>query len=525
METAANQKIVSETIAWLHGYANERINSLLIDERRCIPPYVILDLGNRGLFGICVPKKYSGMGLGLTECCKFAEALSAIDPSISSLLMIHNVLGIYPLMNDGKEPMKEEYLPLLAQGRILGTLAYTEPGAGANANAISAKGEPLETSGGWRLNGKKTWIGNASWSGLLNIFIKVRDPQTNQDHIAGFAIPQGTSGMTMGPEALTLGVHGMVQNSVILENVLATDDWLLGELSQGKKIRDNTFNVARLLIGACCLGVMKRSLQMWMRYAGRREISTGLLLNNAVTLMRMSECAAMVASLESLIYPLAEDVDNGKDVPKEMNVICKIMASEWGVSVVDKALQGIGGRAYVETSQLPQLYRDIRLTRIFEGPTETLLHFVGISFLRSQTSILGYLKERFAAEDIGISLRRTIQEIKEQKGAELFSKHQSSEWTYWKVAQAVCRAVVWAAVRCRARQLSTAQLQKAEQWAYYRYSSISHPSSWEIALERGVCCSAELEETIHSYANVIGDVEQSLAGADYKLDPMLKRSL
>ena len=148
-------------IKWLQSYAGERINSRIIDERRCIPPYIVLDFGNRGILGMQVPEQYGGIALSNRDTLRVIEQLAAIDLTLASFVGVHHALGTRPLMNYAKSNLRDQFLPLIAQGRELGAFAITEPSAGSNPRAILSQAIP-DPQGGWRLRGQKEWIGTGS---------------------------------------------------------------------------------------------------------------------------------------------------------------------------------------------------------------------------------------------------------------------------------------------------------------------------------------------------------------------------
>ncbi|WP_293022455.1 MULTISPECIES: acyl-CoA dehydrogenase family protein [unclassified Moorena] len=234
-----------DLLEWLRSYANERINSRLIDERRCIPPYIVLDLGNRGLLGMQVPPNYGGIGLSNQDTLRVIQQLGAIDPTLASFVGVHNVLGIRPLMNYAGDQLRDELLPLIATGRELAAFALTEPGAGSNPQAISAKATP-DSQGGWRLQGTKIWIGSAAWASVINVFVQTFDAEGQYLGVSGFVVRQGTTGLRQGPEALTMGLRGMVQNAVYLDNVSIDSEHLLGEMGVGMKAAQDAMMHGRL---------------------------------------------------------------------------------------------------------------------------------------------------------------------------------------------------------------------------------------------------------------------------------------
>jgi alkylation response protein AidB-like acyl-CoA dehydrogenase len=136
---------------WLRNYGHRRINSRLIDERRCIPPYIVLDLAEQGLFGMILPPNYGGLGLSYQDMFLVIEQLAAIDLTIGAFVGLNNVLGIYPILKYAQDDIKNTYLRPLAEGRKLASFAITELGAGSNPRDLQTEARGCE-DGGWIIN-------------------------------------------------------------------------------------------------------------------------------------------------------------------------------------------------------------------------------------------------------------------------------------------------------------------------------------------------------------------------------------
>ena len=170
MSAETSKQRADDLIAWLRDYGENYINSRLIDERRTIPPYIVLDFGNRGLLGVCVPLAYGGAGFNNRDTVRIAEQMGAIDQTLSTFVANHNILGSRPIQNFAAESVKADLLPRLATGRELAGFALTEPGAGSNPRALATQAMN-NGDRGWLLRGAKSWTGSAAWSGLSLIHI------------------------------------------------------------------------------------------------------------------------------------------------------------------------------------------------------------------------------------------------------------------------------------------------------------------------------------------------------------------
>ena len=143
------QQTTDDLLAWLRDYAPERIDSRLMDERRCFFPHVILDLGNRGLLGMQIEREHGGLGLSTADAMRVLAQLGAIDLTLATFTANNNGGGILPIRRHASAERRAELLPQLASGRMLASFSLTEEGAGSNPRAIEARATP--TAGGWSL--------------------------------------------------------------------------------------------------------------------------------------------------------------------------------------------------------------------------------------------------------------------------------------------------------------------------------------------------------------------------------------
>src|SRR5262249_3249769 len=156
-------------------------------------------------------------------------------------------------------------------GRELAAFALSEPGAGSDLGALATVAQP-QTTGGWTLRGVKRW-NSSSWAGVISVFARLQLPNGKLGGVTGFAVRQGSPGLRIGPEALTTGVRGSLQNTLFLHDVPVNSEQLLGGPAQGMEVIDDALTTGRLCIGAVCLGAMKRAAQLMIRYASRRSVA------------------------------------------------------------------------------------------------------------------------------------------------------------------------------------------------------------------------------------------------------------
>ena len=510
-------------INWLRNYANEQINSRIIDERRCIPPNIVLDFGNQGLLGMQVPPEYGGLGLGHYDTMRVLEQLGAIDPTLSLFVGLNNILGIRPILHYGSSLLREQLLPLLATGRELAAFALTEPTAGSNPQAITAQAIP-DLNGGWRLQGSKIWSGSAAWAGVINVFVQHHDTDGTMKGISGFAVRKGT-GMRQGPEALTMGMRGMVQNTVYLNDVSVNAKQLLGQPGAGMQVAQDAMMYGRLAIASASVGGMKRCAQLMLRYSSRRSISTGRLLENPFVLNQLSEITAAITALETLVAQIAQRLDAGEFVPSELYAVCKTAAPEFYWQAADSLVQVLGGRGYIETNIAPQILRDARVLRIFEGPTETLNLFLGSRVIHESDSLQAFISQSLNAPEVAQRLHTAAQQIYERythPNAPFSDSVSGTRWAAILIGEVATFAILWAGLHNAWMQSQSEPLQQAIDWAQFHFEQ---KLTQALLTNRPVILSKQsTTDLISKYVQAIGDIEQTLAGEDYELDELLCKS-
>ncbi|MGD1930336.1 MAG: AMP-binding protein [Leptolyngbyaceae cyanobacterium] len=499
-------------IQWLRQYANESLNSRLMDERRCLSPGVVLDFGNQGLLGMQVPTEYAGLGLGHQDMLRVLEQLGAIDPTLALFVGLNNVLGIRPILQSARPDLQADWLSRLATGRELAAFALTEPGAGSNPNAMQSQ-VAIAADGGWRLHGEKIWSGSAAWAGILNVF--VQHPEVSG--ISGFAISKGTPGLRQGPEALTMGMRGMVQNTVYLEGVPVAAAQLLGEPGQGMTVAQDAMMYGRLAIAAACVGGMKRCAQLMLRYSSRRQVSTGRLLENPVLLAGLGGLTAQIGALSALVGWIADRLDQGQGVIPEAFTACKILAPEFYWQAADDLVQCLGGRGYIETNLAPQILRDARVLRIFEGPTETLTMHLGAQVLNARSSLKAFLSEDLRAPDLADRVFATAEDIL-VRYQHLYPEVVTARRGAYRAVGKLAAIALLLAVQ----QTERPACPRAVEWTRLYFEQVLAQALTPTPQEIVAAGAIETAEWIAHYAETIGDIEQSPVGEQHGLDPWLQ---
>jgi amino acid adenylation domain-containing protein len=512
-------------IAWIREYAKTRIDSRLADERGAFPPHVFLDLGNQGFFGMHVSKKYGGLGLKSYDLLRVIEQVAAIDLTLS-ILVIEAVQGAHTLENYASENLKNKYLPQLASGRIFVAGAMTESAAGSNPRAMKATATS-DGNNGFLLRGSKRWVGMGSWATVIAVYVQEFDAENNWIGMSGFLVPQGAEGLHIAAEAQTMGIKSIGKYTIHLDNVKVTQEALLGCSGDGMEIAQDNMMYIRLCLAAASIGAMKRSAQLMYRYAERRTIATGQLLENPMTIVSLSKLTAVIHGIENLVYLVGDFLDKDPEtVPEEALVAIKILASEYLGWTVDKLVQMLGARGYEESNGISKMFRDARTFRIFEGPTEALTMYIGSRMQASNFSFQNFLCNVLQQKELFNEIINVIKEIKQhyQKNkTNFFEKPFLLDYCIQAaVGDIVSHGLLLATMEYMTQKNSSGDNARTLIWAREKFDFIIQKSFTCSPAEKVLIYPEQLNNLISKYENTIGDVEQTRISQEISLDPLLQ---
>jgi alkylation response protein AidB-like acyl-CoA dehydrogenase len=507
-------------IEFLRQYAESRLDSWLMDERRSLPPSLVSHFGAEGLLGLRVERKYGGRDLSYTDTFRVIRQAAAIDPNVAVLLAVHNSLGIPPVRDFADEETKQRVLPILATGRGLVTVATSEPGMGSNVVRGMTATAVRQADRGFIINGEKSFISLGAASSYITVLAKLQEPNGRKKGITAFLLPTSTPGVRPHSEAMTIGLRAIPQDHIVLDNVRVPRSAVLGTEGAGAVLAQNSFRTGRAFLAATGTGAMQRCIQIAERFASRRSVATGRLLDNGVTQRILADCASATRTVENLVFSLANRLDRGGPVPDEFFFACKIIGCELAGQVVDQCVQLMGARGFVDTDIVGKYFRDFRVLRIFEGATEAMSVFVGTRILRDLESFNTTMVKAFGATAMVSDLRAGIQDLVERAGADLTP--QQGHVLARAVGEVACWGVTAAAIAETAESSRTDLDIYAAYWAAQqleqRFTSARAEVRPVMALSADV-----LAMHIAKYVGAIGDTQQSHGGERRTLDAFLQR--
>jgi len=498
-------------IAWMRTYAERHINSRLIDERRCLPPNVVLDFGNRGMFGLQAPERYGGLALGTRDTLRVYIQLAAIDPTIATLVFLHNTNGVRPIMQHATPALREELMPILASGRELAAFTLSEPGAGSNLGGVQATAR--RDGDGWRIDGTKRWNGSA-WSGVISVFARLVDAEGRVRGLTGFVARQTDAGVEVGPESLTMGIRGIIQNSITFNGVRVGNDRMLGELGKGMQVVEDVLSHGRLATASVGLGAALRSAQLIRRYATRRTIETGLLIDNPQARVEISEMVHRISTDRELLLYCASRLDDGDAIVPEVAMAIKVSATDTGNFAADLMVQLLGGRGYMENNIAPQLFRDARMLSIGEGANEGLIAAVGRS-VRIGDAVQGFIGRYEPSGQVVGRLNAASVALERKRTGGPFTGDAAVAWQDAQRGRLAVAALNLSAAMAMGEAATI-------EWARQKFATLCAEAESD-EMYGSVLPTDLTVQKIDAFRELIGDMEPLAPDVDYALDPLLRR--
>ena len=358
-----------------------------IDRDERVPFETIKKAAKLGLMGVPFPQKYGGAGAGEIGYCILMEELNKICGSTATVIGAHTGIGAMAIYLDGTEEQKQKYLVPLARGEKVGAFALTEANAGSDAAAIQTRAE--RQGDHFVLNGSKIWITNGDIADVISV-LAVTDPALGaRGGVTAFIIEKEFPGFKVGHREEKMGIRGSSTAELFFEDCQVPAENVLGQFGAGFLTFMKTLDVGRISLGAGCLGASDQALQMSMEFAkSRYQFGAPIAAKQAIQWM-IADMGIEVEALRSLIYRTAWMLDSGntgRDF-STMAAMCKVFGSEVACRAADAALQIHGGMGYMKKYPIERMYRDARITRIFEGTNEVQRDIIARNLFRSRVNL------------------------------------------------------------------------------------------------------------------------------------------
>jgi acyl-CoA dehydrogenase len=378
-----DQSVLQSLVEQVSRFVRERLVpcEAEVAETDCVPPDIIADMRELGLFGMSIPEEFGGLALTMEEEVMVAFVLGRTSPAFRSVFGTNNGIGSQGLIMGGTPEQKRKYLPRMATGEIIGSFALTEPDAGSDAGSLRTSAR--RDDGGWILNGTKRFITNAPQAGLLTVFARTNPDSKDASGVSAFLVERNAPGLRFGNPDRKMGQKGAQTCDVIMEDChVPTDALLGGREGQGFKTAMMVLDRGRLHISAVCVGAAERLIDDALRYAIERKQFGQPIAEFQLIQAMLADSQTEALAGRSMVMETARKKDEGADVATDA-ACCKLFCSEMVGRVADRAVQIHGGAGYMAEYAVERFYRDVRLFRIYEGTSQIQQLVIARNMIRS----------------------------------------------------------------------------------------------------------------------------------------------
>jgi len=330
---------------------------------------VIDELGKLGFMGIATPEAEDGLGLDTTTYLMALEEIAAADASLAVSVSIHCAIPTTMLLRHGTPAQRDRWLKPMARGEVLAGFALSEPDAGSDAASLRA--QAVRDGEGWVLNGTKAWATNGGTADVMMVMVRTDRPEARKGAkgISTFIVPTRTPGYRAARAEDKMGLRASNTAGIELENVRLPADALLGDEGMGFVYSMEGLVAGRLGIATQAVGIARRALELSVRYcAERKQFDQPLEAFEAVQ-FKLADMGTRIAAARALTHQAAAAKDAGQDVTVQASM-AKLFASETAMWVTTQAVQLFGGYGYMRDFPVEKLFRDAKVTEIYEGTSE-----------------------------------------------------------------------------------------------------------------------------------------------------------
>ena len=325
-------------------------------------------MGEAGLLRHCVP---ADGRMDLRALCVMRETLARHD-GLADFVYAMQGLGTGSITLHGTDSQKQRFLPPVRAGEALAAFALSEPDAGSDVGAMAMTA--TRVTGGWRLDGTKTWISNGGIAAHYVVFARSGEAPGTRG-ISAFIVPRDTPGLTIAERIEVIAPHPLA--TLRFEDCVLPEDALLGVAGQGFKVAMATLDIFRPTVGAAALGLARRALDEAVGRARGRMMFGKPLGDMPVIQAKLADMATGIDAAALLVYRAAWAKDHfGGRITREA-AMAKMVATETAQRVADEAVQIFGGLGVRQGHIAERLYREVRALRIYEGATEVQKMIIG----------------------------------------------------------------------------------------------------------------------------------------------------
>ena len=359
-----NQKMFRDMV---RDFARQEIAPIAqhMDEAGEMPDELVAKMAANGFFGLAFPEQYGGLGVDTLTYGLVVEELARASAGVCVMLTVHNSVGSYPVTMFGSDEIKERFLPRMAAGEIA-AFCVTEPGAGSDAASLAATA--TRDGDEYVLSGNKIFVTNGSRAAFYVVMARTPGTTSHKD-IHAFIVERDAPGLSVAKKEDKMGLRASDTVSIDLDEVRVPAGQRLGQEGDGLKIALTALDGGRIGIAFQALGIGEACLSEAIKYAKVRQQFGKPLADQPVIAGMIADMGCELQSARLLAYHACWLKDEGRPYTKAA-AMAKLTASEAAWRAADKAVQIHGGYGYCREYPVERYYRDVRVTRIYEGTSE-----------------------------------------------------------------------------------------------------------------------------------------------------------
>ncbi|MTH36194.1 acyl-CoA dehydrogenase [Paracoccus limosus] len=350
------------------AFAEERLapGAAERDRDSRFPRAELTEMGELGFLGMLVPEAHGGSETGIVAYALALEEIAAADGACSTIMSVHSSVGCVPILRYGSDDQKARFLPKLASGEWIGGFALTEPQAGSDASNLRTRAR--RDGGDYVIDGAKQFI-TSGQNGKVMIVFAVTDPAAGKKGISAFIVPTDTPGYEVMRVEEKLGLHSSDTCALAFTGMRVPAENLLGAEGEGYRIALSNLEGGRIGIAAQAVGMARGAYQAALAYARDRITFGKPIAEHQAIGFTLADMAVQIDAARLLVLRAAELREAGKPCLTEASM-AKLFASEMAEKVCSAAIQIHGGYGYLSDYPVERIYRDVRVTQIYEGTSE-----------------------------------------------------------------------------------------------------------------------------------------------------------
>lgn len=345
------------------------------DRNKTFPAAALRALGELGAMGVCVPEQWGGAGLDYMSLVLMLEEIAAGDGATSTIVSVQNSLACGIPARYGSEAQKEQWLKPLARGEQIGCFCLTEPHTGSDAAAIRTRA--TRDGDSYVINGVKQYITSGANAAVAIVFA-VTDPAAGKKGISCFLVPTATPGYRVARIENKMGQHASDTAQILFEDCRVPASALLGKEGEGYRIALSNLEAGRIGIAAQSVGMARAAFDAAVGYARQRVTFGQPIIEHQAVNFRLADMATQLDAARLLVWRAAQLKDAGRPCLTEASM-AKLFASEMAEKVCSAAIQIHGGCGYTDETPVERIYRDVRITQIYEGANDIQRLVIGRS--------------------------------------------------------------------------------------------------------------------------------------------------